>query len=74
MKRETEKKAKNDGGLMSRAITKQELKSLSVSAWTQRYHKPYQCDWNEAYNEALQRTWDIKEDTSEQEQDTEDDA
>lgn len=37
-------------------------KSTSVWAWTQFYHKPYQCDWNEAHQKAVERKLRYKND------------
>lgn len=35
--------------------TKEFKKATSVSAWTQFYHKPYQTDWQQAHNKAVER-------------------
>lgn len=32
-------------------------KAVSVWSWTQFYHKPYSCDWQQAYNKACERKW-----------------
>lgn len=44
-----------DGGFTARAISKDQLRSISVSGWAQWYHKPYQCDWAEARSKAIMR-------------------
>lgn len=36
-------------------------KQIGLSAWVQWYHKPYECDWKEAYNKALDRRWKVLE-------------
>ena len=40
---------------------KSEAKNISLSAWVQWYHKPYECDWQDAYNSALGRRWKVLE-------------
>ena len=42
---------------MDQEQEKKEALKQSVSSWTHYYHKPYKCDWNEAYNKALDRKW-----------------
>ena len=39
--------------------TKEYQKNTSVSAWTQFYHKPYQTDWQQAHNRAVERKYNI---------------
>lgn len=35
--------------------TKEALKNTSVHSWSFFYHKPYQNDWQEAHQEAVER-------------------
>ena len=35
--------------------TKEAMKNTSVHSWTFFYHKPYQCDWGQAHQEAIDR-------------------
>ena len=37
--------------------SKEAKRGTSVWAWTQFYHKPYSCDWQQAYNKACERKW-----------------
>ena len=39
---------------------KNEVKDLSLTAWTHWYHKPYKSDWIEARGQAIDRRWQIK--------------
>jgi hypothetical protein len=36
---------------------KNTLKLSRVDSWSHFYHKPYEEDWREAYNKALERVW-----------------
>ena len=47
-----------EGGYISSTLSKETLKSSSVSAWTQFYHKPYAFDWSEARIKARSRKTD----------------
>lgn len=42
-------------GFMSQHLTREQLKNLSLDAWTHFYHKPYECDWAEAREKARDR-------------------
>lgn len=37
--------------------SKEALKNTTVHSWTHFYHKPYQFDWLEAHNKAIERKW-----------------
>lgn len=37
--------------------TKSEAKKIGLSAWTHWHHMPYECDWQNAYEEALKKFW-----------------
>ena len=41
--------------------TKAEAKKITLSAWIQWYHKPYESDWREAYVKAQDRRWMLLE-------------
>ena len=51
-----------EGGYIASSIGQQELRNLSIEAWTQFYHKPY-CldDWGEARGKAKARKYRILE-------------
>ena len=46
-------------------VWKNEQKKISLSAWTQFYHKPYECDWLRAHNMALAKKWQIRSNADE---------
>lgn len=52
----------DDGGFTMSSWKKIEEKQLSISAWTQFYHKPYECDWKEARQKAIDRKWRLEVD------------
>ena len=37
--------------------SKEALKNMTISSWTQFYHKPYQTDWQQAHDKAVNRKW-----------------
>lgn len=37
--------------------SKEALKNTTISSWTQFYHKPYQTDWQQAHDKAVNRKW-----------------
>ena len=41
--------------------SKEALKNTTISSWTQFYHKPYQADWQQAHNKAVDRKWRYEE-------------
>ena len=48
-------------GYIPQDETKEWQQGVSTSAWTQFYHKPYQCDWKEARQKAIERKWRYNE-------------
>lgn len=37
--------------------SKEALKNTTIHSWTHFYHKPYQTDWHQAHNNAVERKW-----------------
>lgn len=45
----------NAAGMVSRNLSEYMLKHATLSSWKQFYHKPYQTDWGEATEKAVER-------------------